>query len=113
LECLRYPLERRRAGGALGVLRFEELDVVEHQVGLVLGQRVELAQHAIPQDLVHGSVSSDMRSSTGLPRNRVRPGRTRAVTWTVASGVRARSEERRVGKGGGGGGGGERETEDE
>src|SRR5947208_15902733 len=78
-------------GGALGVLRLEKLHVVEHLVGLVLGQRLQLALQPVTQDLVHGSVSSDMRSSTGLPRNRVRPARTRAVTWTVASGVRASS----------------------
>src|SRR5439155_682548 len=80
-----------RPGGALGVLRLEKLHVVEHLVGLVLGQRLQLALQPVTQDLVHGSVSSDMRSSTGLPRNRVRPARTRAVTWTVASGVRASS----------------------
>src|SRR5256886_370082 len=91
LERLGHLLERRGPGGALGVLRLEKFHIVEHLVSLVFGQRLQLALQPVAQDLVHGSVSNDMRSSTGLPRNRVRPARTRAVTWTVASGVSASS----------------------
>src|SRR5437588_9386744 len=80
LQRFRRALERRRAGLALRVLRLEELDVVEHLVGLLVGKGVELAQQAIAQNVVHGRVSRLIRSSTGLPRNRVRPVRTRAVT---------------------------------
>src|SRR2546422_6213139 len=114
----RHPLERRRAGGTLGVLRLEKLDVVEHEIGLVVGQRLELAQQPLAQDFVHGwgEASKLVRSTTGLPRNRLRPARTRAVTSMTARGVsassgtrfasgtitytkpRSRSEERRVGK---------------
>src|SRR5207245_1982846 len=91
LERLGGSLERRGAGLPLRVLRLEELDVVEHLVRLVVGQGVELPQQPITQDVVHGRVSRLMRSSTGLPRNRVRPVRTRAVTWMVASGARLSS----------------------
>src|SRR5947208_17167853 len=38
-------------GGALGVLRLEKLHVVEHLVGLVLGQRLQLALQPVTQDL--------------------------------------------------------------
>src|SRR2546422_3523428 len=41
----RHPLERRRAGGTLGVLRLEKLDVVEHEIGLVVGQRLRSEEH--------------------------------------------------------------------
>src|SRR2546427_2733898 len=71
----------------LGVLGLEEIDVVEDLIRLVVGERVELPQEAVTQDLVHGRVPRLIMSSTGLPRNRVRPVRTRAVTWMVASGV--------------------------
>src|SRR5439155_1306537 len=86
-ERFRHALERRRAGRPLGVLGLQELDVVEDLIRLVVGERVELPQQAVTQDLVHGRVSRLIMSSTGLPRNRVRPVRTRAVTWMVASGV--------------------------
>src|SRR5206468_12097789 len=86
-ERFRHALERRRARRPLGVLGFQEFDVVEHLVRLVVGERVELPHEAVTQDLVHGRLSRLIMSSTGLPRNRVRPVRTRAVTWMVASGV--------------------------
>src|SRR3989475_8844564 len=86
-ERFRHALERRRASRPLGVLGLQELDVVEDLIRLVVGERVELPQQAVTQDLVHGRVSRLIMSSTGLPRNPVRPVRTRAVTLMVASGV--------------------------
>src|SRR5213078_1144652 len=91
LQRLRHALERRRARRSLGVAGLEELHVVEHLVRLVVGERVELTNQAVAQDLIHGRVSRLIMSSTGLPRNRVRPVRTRAVTWMAASGVRLSS----------------------
>src|SRR6266576_911789 len=60
---------------------------VSSSVSATRWEGVELPQQAVTQDLVHGRVSRLIMSSTGLPRNRVRPVRTRAVTWMVASGV--------------------------
>src|SRR5256885_12704965 len=86
-ERFGHALERRRASLPLGVLRLQELNVVEHLIRLVVGERVELSQQAVTQDLIHGRVSRLIMSSTGFPRNPVRPTRTRAVTWMVARGV--------------------------
>src|SRR3989442_11945210 len=84
-------MERRPARRPFGVLGLQELDVDEHLIRLVVGERVELPHQAVSQDFVHGRVSRLIMSSTGLPRNRVRPVRTRAVTWMVARGVRVSS----------------------
>src|SRR2546422_4204584 len=58
---------------------------VEDLIRLVVGEGVELPQQAVTQDLVHGRVSRLIMSSTGLPRNRVRPVRTRFLGNPVRS----------------------------
>src|SRR5439155_22790701 len=90
LQRLGDLLKRRRTRGALRVLRFQKLDVVEHLICLLIRHRLQFAPDAFRQDFVHGvppPSSSVTRSTTGLPRNRLRPFRTRAMICIVASGV--------------------------
>src|SRR5690606_20333005 len=54
LHALGEALEGiRLAGRRPGVLRFQELDVVEDLVQLVFGERVELPEHSLPGDVLH------------------------------------------------------------